>query len=103
MSDHDDVIVLLCLLIGGRVIPMFTRNATGATWIASPPILDVLTAVTMAVVTLADVLDQPHAQAETALQPGDEVSLAALHERLDLGFGLAAFATDNDGSEYHCH
>ena len=51
-----DVIVLLCLLMGGRVIPMFTRNATGNATITSPPVLDAVTAGAMLAVTLVDVL-----------------------------------------------
>jgi len=51
-----DVIVLLCLLIGGRVIPMFTRNATGEAAIGSPPALDVVVAGAMLSVTVVDVV-----------------------------------------------
>lgn len=50
-----DVITLLIVLIGGRVIPLFTRNATGATDIRSVPSLDVLAAVTMALLIVAEI------------------------------------------------
>ncbi len=51
-----DVIVLLCLLIGGRVIPMFTRNTTGESTLTSPPALDAAAGGAMLVVTLVDVV-----------------------------------------------
>jgi uncharacterized protein involved in response to NO len=49
-----DVIVVLILLIAGRVFPMFTRNATGATTIRSHPALEVATIGGMAALTLVD-------------------------------------------------
>jgi uncharacterized protein involved in response to NO len=49
-----DVIVLLIVLITGRVIPMFTRNATRAASIRSLPWLDRLGAVSVALLALAD-------------------------------------------------
>jgi uncharacterized protein involved in response to NO len=51
-----DLIVLLIVLIGGRVIPIFTRNATSATSIRSLPWLDRLAAISMAALTVADAL-----------------------------------------------
>jgi uncharacterized protein involved in response to NO len=51
-----DVVLLIILIITGRVIPMFTRSATGATSIRSSPTLDVATLVAMAVFTLLDAL-----------------------------------------------
>src|SRR6185436_21102311 len=51
-----DLILLLIVLIGGRVIPMFTKNATSATWIRSLPWLDRLAAASMAALSVADAL-----------------------------------------------
>lgn len=55
-----DVVVLLCLVIAGRVFPMFTRNATGAEWITSYPKLDAAAIVSMAVLALADAFAPAH-------------------------------------------
>jgi uncharacterized protein involved in response to NO len=49
-----DVVVLLILIIAGRVLPMFTRNATGVSSIKSRPLLDILTLVGMAMLTIVD-------------------------------------------------
>jgi uncharacterized protein involved in response to NO len=49
-----DVVVLVMLLIAGRVLPMFTRNATGATTIRSSPSLDIASVIGMAALTAAD-------------------------------------------------
>lgn len=51
-----DVVIFLCLVIGGRVIPMFTRNGTGLGGLASPPWLDVAVAVSMVALVLADAI-----------------------------------------------
>ena len=51
-----DLIVLLIVLISGRVIPMFTRNATRAASIRSLPWLDRLGAASVALLGLADAL-----------------------------------------------
>jgi uncharacterized protein involved in response to NO len=51
-----DLIILLIVLIGGRVIPMFTRNATSAASIRSLPWLDRLAAGAVASLTVADAL-----------------------------------------------
>ena len=50
-----DVVVLVILLVTGRVMPAFTRNATGVSTIASVPALDVATVVAMAALTIIDV------------------------------------------------
>jgi uncharacterized protein involved in response to NO len=50
-----DVIAFLMLVIAGRVLPMFTRNATGMTTVRSSPALDALTAVGMVGVTALDI------------------------------------------------
>ncbi len=55
-----DVVVLLCLVIAGRVFPMFTRNATGAEWITSYPKLDAAAILGMAVLALADAFAPAH-------------------------------------------
>ncbi|MEO8799528.1 MAG: NnrS family protein [Polyangiaceae bacterium] len=49
-----DIVVLLILVITGRVLPMFTRNGTGATTIRSHVMLDRLTLGAMALLTLLD-------------------------------------------------
>jgi uncharacterized protein involved in response to NO len=49
-----DVVLLVILIIAGRVFPMFTRNATGATSIRSNAALDVATISAMALLTLLD-------------------------------------------------
>lgn len=51
-----DAVTLLMLIIAGRVVPMFTRNATGANDVRSLPRLDVATAAGMAVVLIVDVV-----------------------------------------------
>lgn len=49
-----DIVVLLILVMAGRVVPMFTRNGTGATTIRSHVWLDRLTLGAMALLTLLD-------------------------------------------------
>jgi uncharacterized protein involved in response to NO len=51
-----DLVVLAIVLVGGRVIPMFTRNATGRAEIAGEPRLDRLALICVAAVALADAL-----------------------------------------------
>lgn len=51
-----DVVVFLILLIAGRVVPMFTRNATGVTTIGSIVLLERITLVAGAALVVADVL-----------------------------------------------
>jgi uncharacterized protein involved in response to NO len=51
-----DVVLLIILVITGRVLPMFTRNATGASSIRSSTTLDAATLAAMALLTLMDVL-----------------------------------------------
>jgi uncharacterized protein involved in response to NO len=51
-----DVVVLLVTMIGGRVFPMFTRNATGDGSIRSHPRLDVLTIAGMAILVVVDLV-----------------------------------------------
>jgi len=48
------VVVLLAALIAGRVIPMFTRNATSPEGVVSVPALDVAAAVSIAAYVVAD-------------------------------------------------
>lgn len=55
-----DLVVLLCLVIAGRVFPMFTRNATGAEWITSYPKLDAAAILSMAVLALMDAFVPAH-------------------------------------------
>lgn len=50
-----DVVVFLGLVIAGRVLPMFTRNATGRTEVASMPALDKATLVGMLLLVVLDV------------------------------------------------
>jgi uncharacterized protein involved in response to NO len=62
-----DVMVLLSAVIAGRVIPMFTRNATGAP-VASSSALDIATVVTLALHTALDTaVPSSSAAAVTAL------------------------------------
>jgi uncharacterized protein involved in response to NO len=49
-----DLVVLVILVITGRVVPMFTRNATGVTTIRSMPRLDMATVAAMAALTVLD-------------------------------------------------
>lgn len=49
-----DLVLLLITIIAGRVLPMFTRNATGVTSIRSLPLLDALAIGAMAGVTFLD-------------------------------------------------
>jgi uncharacterized protein involved in response to NO len=49
-----DLVLLLITVIAGRVLPMFTRNATGVASIRSVPWLDALTIGAMVGVTLLD-------------------------------------------------
>jgi uncharacterized protein involved in response to NO len=55
-SSALDVIVLLMLVITGRVVPMFTRNATRVEAIASMPRLDRATVIAAAGMVLVDVV-----------------------------------------------
>jgi len=52
-----DVVILLILLIGGRIIPMFTRNATGAEGIRNVPWLDRAAIASMAALVVLDALE----------------------------------------------
>jgi uncharacterized protein involved in response to NO len=54
-----DLVVLPILVITSRVVPMFTRNATSAAGIASRPALDRAAIVSMALLTLLDLLSAP--------------------------------------------
>ncbi|MBX3263979.1 MAG: NnrS family protein [Labilithrix sp.] len=54
-----DVIVVLMLIIAGRVVPMFTRNATRREEIRSIPALDALAVGSMAALAVADVFTTP--------------------------------------------
>lgn len=49
-----DLVVLLILLVGGRIIPMFTRNATGAEGIANVRWLDRAALASMALLVVVD-------------------------------------------------
>lgn len=49
-----DVVVLLIAILTGRIVPMFTRNATRVESIHSVPALDALALVSLVAVTLAD-------------------------------------------------
>lgn len=51
-----DVLVLVILVMAGRVVPMFTRNATGVDHIASAPRLDQLVLVAMALYVILDIV-----------------------------------------------
>jgi uncharacterized protein involved in response to NO len=51
-----DVILLVIVLITGRVVPMFTRNATGVASIASEPRLERASLASVAALVLSDAL-----------------------------------------------
>jgi uncharacterized protein involved in response to NO len=51
-----DVVCLLIVILAGRVIPMFTRNATGIASIRSSPRLDGLAVLAVGVLTVVDAL-----------------------------------------------
>ncbi len=70
-----DVIVVVVLVIAGRVFPMFTRNATGATDVRSHPTLDVLAIAGAGVFTVFDAVD--HGSRIAALTAGIAGVLAA--------------------------
>ncbi|HVJ89583.1 MAG TPA: NnrS family protein [Labilithrix sp.] len=54
-----DIVVLLMLVIAGRVLPMFTRNATRREAIRSIPTLDALAIGMMALLTAVDAFSTP--------------------------------------------
>jgi uncharacterized protein involved in response to NO len=55
-----NLIVLMIVAISGRIVPMFTRNATGLDWIRGQPRLDKAALVAVALLTLSDIwLDAP--------------------------------------------
>ena len=58
-----DLVLIVSLVIGGRIIPMFTRNATGYDDIRSHRILDRASIVAMAAVALLNVVGVPAAVA----------------------------------------
>ncbi len=51
-----DLVVLLMIIVSGRVVPMFTRNATRDPSIRSSPRLELAAAVAMLLVTLVDLI-----------------------------------------------
>jgi uncharacterized protein involved in response to NO len=51
-----DLVVLTIVIIAGRVVPMFTRNATGVATIRSSPPLDAFAIAAVAVTALLDVV-----------------------------------------------
>jgi uncharacterized protein involved in response to NO len=71
-----DLVVLLSIVIAGRVVPMFTRNATGMTTIRSHPRLDVAAVVSMALLSICD-LARPDSGAATLLAAAAAVFAAA--------------------------
>ncbi|MBK6695731.1 MAG: NnrS family protein [Myxococcales bacterium] len=54
-----DVVVVLLVIISGRVIPMFTRNATRDETIRGRPVLDVLSILAVVLVFVADASGVP--------------------------------------------
>lgn len=76
-----DVIVLLISIIGGRVFPMFTRNATGVSSIRSLPWLDRACLGAIAMLTCADALAPglPQLAALLAATAGLLAAARALH------------------------
>lgn len=72
-----DIVVLVIALMAGRVVPMFTRNATRLDRVSASPRLDVAALVAVAVVTVLDatVGDAP------AVAPGFAAVLLAVRAR----------------------
>jgi uncharacterized protein involved in response to NO len=52
---------LMMLIVGGRVVPMFTRNATGKTWIGAHPVLERVALGTFLLAALAAPVLEPGA------------------------------------------
>ena len=50
-----DLVIVLIVVIGGRIIPLFTRNATQAEGIRGVPALDVMAVLGAVAITVADV------------------------------------------------
>lgn len=75
-----DIVVLVIALMAGRVVPMFTRNATRLDRVMSSPRLDVAALATVAVVTVLDATigDAP---AVLAVAPGLAAVLLAVRAR----------------------
>jgi uncharacterized protein involved in response to NO len=71
-----DLIVLLIMIIGGRVFPMFTRNSTGVETIRGIPWLDRTSVLAMAALLLADTVT-PQAVRFSAVLAGIVGLLAA--------------------------
>lgn len=71
-----DVVVLLTIVVAGRVIPMFTRNATGVTTVRSHPRLDVAATVAMALLSICD-LAWPESNIATLLATAAAVFVLA--------------------------
>ena len=65
-----DVVVLVIVVIAGRVMPMFTRNATGVDTIRSIPALDLLAVASVALVVMLDAAMLDRAAAATAIVAG---------------------------------
>jgi uncharacterized protein involved in response to NO len=51
-----DVVVFLCAMIAGRVLPMFTRNATGAEGVESHRLLEIATVVALVGLVVVDLV-----------------------------------------------
>ena len=56
MMFSVDVIVLLMVIVSGRVVPMFTKNATRLPWVRNVPWLDRAAIAAMVLVTLVNVV-----------------------------------------------
>lgn len=76
MQVGVDIVLLVIMIMAGRIFPMFTRNATGVKSIRSLPLLDVATAVAMALLVACDAL-LPGSHAAAALSGGVAVLAAA--------------------------
>jgi uncharacterized protein involved in response to NO len=57
-----DLVIVLVVILSGRVFPMFTRNATGATDVRSHPALDRIAVASTGALAIADAID-PHGRA----------------------------------------
>ena len=57
-----DALVLMLVIMSGRVVPMFTRNATRLSWIVTSPLFERLSIASLVLLSLADLVPS----AETA-------------------------------------
>jgi uncharacterized protein involved in response to NO len=62
-----DVIVLLVVIVTGRIVPMFTKNATGVTTVRGEPRLDAIAIASVVLVAAAEAAMPDHAATRALL------------------------------------